>query len=212
VRLPLLIRRRVLRPARLLLGVAGLGWAATYLAGAVRGAELARVGGALLADPAGLVTALAAYAGAFGLRTWAWCRVLPGLPAGQAWAALHVSLLGNHVLPLRLGEALRPASVARRTDVGLAAAAASTVTLRAVDLLAVLGLALLVAPALMAEVASGAALAGAALALAAGAAGGALWGRRLARSGAIPVSATGDSSGRNRPQPRSRSSAAGEAA
>jgi len=184
VRLPFALPRRLLRPARLLLGVAVLGWAVAYLVGAVRGAELARVGGALLADPAGLVTALGAYAAAFGLRTWAWCRVLPGLPTGQAWAALHVSLLGNHVLPLRLGEALRPASVARRTDVGLAAATASTVTLRAVDLLAVLGLALLVAPALLGEVASGALLAGAALGLAAVAAVGALWGRRLARSGA----------------------------
>ena len=100
-------------------------------------------------------SALAAYAAAFGLRTWAWRRVLPTLSAGQAWAALHVSLAGNHVLPLRMGEALRPVSVARRTDIGLAPAAASTVALRAVDLIAVLGLALLVSPALVLGAAGG---------------------------------------------------------
>ena len=144
-----------IRPARLVLGVLVLGWAVAYLANVVSGPELRRVTGAVLDDPVGLVLALAAYAGAFGLRTWAWRRVLPTLSAGQAWAALHVSLAGNHVLPFRMGEALRPVSVARRTDIGLAPAAASTVALRAVDLIAVLGLALLVSPALVLGAAGG---------------------------------------------------------
>ncbi len=50
--------------------------------------------------PLGLTFGLACYAAAFGLRALAWRASLPGLSAGQSWAALHVSLLGNHVLPL----------------------------------------------------------------------------------------------------------------
>ena len=153
------------RSARIVLGLLALGWAVAYLVGAVRGDELGRVSGALLDDPVGLVAALAAYAAAFGLRTWAWHRVLPALAPAQAWAALHVSLLGNHVLPLRLGEALRPASVARRTAIGWGPAAASTVALRATDLLAVLALAALVAPALVRDTAGDVGLAVAAFAL-----------------------------------------------
>ncbi len=145
----------VLRPARLVLGVLVLGWAVSYLADVGRGPELGRVAGAVLGDPIGLASALTAYAAAFGLRTWAWRRVLPGLSVGHAWAALHVSLAANHVLPLRMGEVLRPVSVARRTDIGLSPAAASVVTLRAVDLIAVLGLALLVSPALVLGAAGG---------------------------------------------------------
>jgi hypothetical protein len=73
--------------------------------------------------------------------------VLPGLSAGQSWAALHVSLLANHVLPFRLGEALRVTSVLRRTPLPTAPVAASAVALRAADLLAVLALAAVAAPA-----------------------------------------------------------------
>ncbi len=103
--------------------------------------------------PVGLVVALLAYAAAFGLRVHGWRRVLPTLSAGQAWAALHVSLLGNHVLPFRLGEALRVTSVIRRTTISLPLAIASSVTLRAADLLAVLVLAALGAPRLLADLA-----------------------------------------------------------
>ena len=145
----------LLRPARLVIGLLVLGWAVVYLADVARGPELRRVASALLGDPIGLASALTAYAAAFGLRTCAWRRVLPTLSAGHAWAALHVSLAGNHVLPLRMGEALRPLSVARRTDIALAPAAASTVALRAVDLIAVLALALLVSPAIVLGAAGG---------------------------------------------------------
>ena len=157
--------QRLLPVARPVVGLALLTVAVVYLMWTVQGDEVARVAAALLDDPVGLVAALAAYAAAFGLRTWAWRRVLPALAPAQAWAALHVSLLGNHVLPLRLGEALRPASVARRTAIGWGPAAASTVALRATDLLAVLALALLVAPALVRATAGdiGLAVAGAAL-------------------------------------------------
>ncbi len=119
------------------------------------GAAVGDVVAALLADPAGLLVALLLYAAAFGLRTAAWCRVLPGLSAGQSWAALHVSLLGNHVLPMRLGEVLRVTSVLRRTALPAGPVVASTVALRAADLVAVVVLAAVAAPALVARLAPG---------------------------------------------------------
>ena len=51
------------------------------------------------------------------------------------------------MLPFRLGEALRVTSVLRRTPLPTAPVAASAVTLRAADLLAVLALAAIAAPA-----------------------------------------------------------------
>src|SRR5215212_9302299 len=129
------------RPPRRLrawLAVVALAVAVVYL---VRVVEPAALGAALhaVADrPAALGGALVLYAAAFALRAWAWCRVLPALPYGQSWAALHVSLLGNHLLPFRLGEALRVTSVLRRTDLPAAPVTASAVALRGADLLAVL--------------------------------------------------------------------------
>jgi uncharacterized membrane protein YbhN (UPF0104 family) len=130
----------------LLLGLVLTVVAVDYLVSVGNLAALEAALGRLLADPFGLVAALCSYAAAFGLRTWAWCRVLPDLSRGQAWAALHVSLLGNHLLPLRLGEALRVTSVLRRTSLSTAAVVASTVALRTGDVLAVLLLALVAAP------------------------------------------------------------------
>jgi uncharacterized membrane protein YbhN (UPF0104 family) len=99
------------------------------------------------ADPLAALPALALYALAFVVRSVVWTRVLPTLSFGQALAAVHVSLLGNHVLPLRLGEALRVTSVVRRARVPLAEATASTVFLRAADTLAVAALAAALSPA-----------------------------------------------------------------
>ena len=62
-----------------------------------------------------------------------------------------MSLAGNHLLPLRLGEPLRVVSVVRRTRVPVAAATASAVMLRAADILAVVAIAALLGP----EVADG---------------------------------------------------------
>ena len=137
-------------------------------------------------DPLGLVAALCAYAAAFAVRAELWRRVLPSLPRGQALAALHVSLGGNHVLPLRLGEALRVVSVVRRTDIGPAAATASTVSLRAADVVAVVALAAVLAPQFAADLIGGWvwALLAAVVLLGAGAA---VWLRRLAARGVLPV-------------------------
>ncbi len=87
--------------------------------------------------PERLVLVVAVYASAFVLRAAVWRRVLPELSFGQALAALHVSLGANHVLPFRLGEPLRVASVVRRGATPPVTATASTVALRAADVAAV---------------------------------------------------------------------------
>lgn len=179
--------RRARTAAGIGVTLAALVWLAVAVdpAGLREGADLAV---AALGDrPVGLAAALGAYAGAFALRTWAWTAVLPGLSAGQAWAALHVSLAGNHVLPLRLGEPLRVASVVRRTPLPLREVVATAVALRVGDLTGVLLLAALAAPALLAgpaglvpgrvAAAAGAALVGGGLAALA-------WVRRLRAGGA----------------------------
>src|SRR5918993_5370753 len=104
---------------------------------------------AALARPLGARPAPTAYLGAFLLRAALWQRVGPQLRLGHALAAIHLALAGNHLLPLRLGEALRVTSVVRRTGLAPSAATASTVVLRTADLLSVLGLALLLAPSLV---------------------------------------------------------------
>ena len=134
---------------RLVVGLAVLAVAAGYLVHVVDGRALSEVASAVLADPLGLCAALAGYAAAFTLRSWAWRATLPGLGFGQSWAALHVSLLGNHVLPFRLGEVLRVTSVLRRTSLAARPVIASAVTLRAADLLGVLALAVLTVPGLV---------------------------------------------------------------
>ena len=167
------------RAPRIAVGVAVLVLAIAYLAMVVEGEALGAAFRAIWSDPLALAAGGLADAAAFGLRTVAWRRVLPQLPAGQAWAALHVSLLGNHVLPLRLGEVLRVTSVLRRTAVAPAAAVASAVTLRAADLLAVVVLAVIAAPRLLGDLVSPAVVAGvvAVFALVAGA--GITWLSRL---------------------------------
>ncbi len=141
-----------LRRIRLFAGFALLIVAVAYLLRVVDGRALSEVA-ATLVDPLGIAVALASYATAFALRSWAWRATLPGLGFGQSWAALHVSLLGNHVLPLRLGEVLRVTSVLRRTSLTSQPVIASAVTLRAADLLGVLVLAVLAVPGLVAVIA-----------------------------------------------------------
>ena len=144
-------------------------------------ATLARAGRRALQDPAGLALALATYAAAFVLRARIWQRVLPRLSFGQALAALHVSLGANHVLPFRLGEPLRVASVVRRDRIPLVAATASTVTLRAADVLAVVALTIVLGTGVALQVAGSLLWVVAALAVG-GTAAGLVWTRRLSRS------------------------------
>jgi uncharacterized membrane protein YbhN (UPF0104 family) len=128
------------------LGVTLLVLAVCLLVPAVEVAVLGATARRALSDPLALLAVLAAYLAAFALRARLWTLLLPGVGFGHALAALHVALAGNHVLPLRLGEVLRVTSVTRRTGVPFAAAAASTVTLRAADVLAVVGLAAALGP------------------------------------------------------------------
>ena len=92
---------------------------------------------AVVDQPLGLVLSVGAFGVAFILRSIAWVRVLPDLSLSQSWAALHVSLGANHVLPLRLGEPLRIVSVVRRAGIDWRRATASTLTLRAGDLVSI---------------------------------------------------------------------------
>jgi uncharacterized membrane protein YbhN (UPF0104 family) len=145
----------VVRRARLIVGLLVLVATLGYLSRVLDQAVLRSAWRAAVGSPGGLLAALVLYAGAFGLRAAAWRTVLPALGFGQAWAALHVSLLGNHVLPLRLGEALRVTSVMRRTSLPAPSVVASAVALRAADLIAVLALALVAAPRLSASLVGG---------------------------------------------------------
>ncbi len=110
---------------------------------------------AMGADPVGLTIAVAAFAFAFLLRAIAWARVLPKLSLSQALAGIHLSLGANHVLPFRLGEPFRVASVVRRASVSLDAAASSSLVLRSADIATVVGLAWLIAPSAMSRLVGG---------------------------------------------------------
>jgi uncharacterized membrane protein YbhN (UPF0104 family) len=143
------MRRQVLWWAGGLLLVGSL----AVVAQALDADALRRTAQAALSQPLGMLVAVCAYAAAFLIRAWLWRRVVPDLPLGQALAALYVSLGGNHVLPLRLGEALRVTSVVRRTDIALAPATASTILLRAGDVLAVVALAAVLGPRVLVELA-----------------------------------------------------------
>jgi uncharacterized membrane protein YbhN (UPF0104 family) len=151
---------------------------------------LAATGRAALADPAGIVLVVLAYAAAFGLRAVVWSWALPGLGVPGALAALHTSLAANHLLPFRLGEAVRVTDAVRRSGLPLPAATASTLSLRAADVVAVVVLAAVFAPAALRGLLGGwtpvLAGAGGAVMLA-----GAWWLRRTlgpaARRGFLPV-------------------------
>jgi len=129
-------------------GAVALAASVAYLVWAVDLSAIGDTVAAALDDPLGLALALAAYALAFGIRAGLWCRTLPGLSFGQSLAAIHVSLAGNHLLPFRLGEPLRVVSVVRRAKVPVAPATASTVFLRAGDVLAVIAIAAILGPGL----------------------------------------------------------------
>ena len=105
----------------------------------------------MLDRPILAVAAIAAFAAAFLLRALAWRRVLPDLPLGQALAGIHLAFGANHVLPFRLGEPLRVVSVVRRAGIPVDAATASTVVLRAADIVAVVLLAIVLGPAVLAD-------------------------------------------------------------
>ncbi len=101
---------------------------------------------AVLAAPVLVGGSLFAYAAAFGVRALAWRSVQPAIGLGHAWSAVHVGLLANHVLPLRMGEVMRVASAVRRARIPVAETTAVTVTLRFGDLLVLFVMALATVP------------------------------------------------------------------
>ncbi len=121
--------------------------AAAVLVRTVDGAALADAVRQAGRDPVGLVVAGVGFGLAFVLRAVAWRRVLPTLTLGQALAAIHLALGANHLLPFRMGEPFRVLSVVRRTSIGAPAATASTVMLRAIDMVTVVAIGLAAAPA-----------------------------------------------------------------
>ncbi|MFZ6004254.1 MAG: lysylphosphatidylglycerol synthase domain-containing protein [Actinomycetota bacterium] len=124
------------RPTRWSLGAAGAVVMAVALVGvyaAVDRAALTEAWRTAIGDPGGIGIVVTALLAAFALRAAVWRKVLPGLTTGQALAAIHLSMGANHVLPFRLGEPLRVASVVRRAPVDAVSATASAVVLRLAD-------------------------------------------------------------------------------
>ena len=132
--------------------------------------------------PLAIAAVTAVYGSAFVLRAWVWTRLVPGLGFGIAWAAVHVALGANHVLPLRLGEVFRVTTAVRRGGVPLDVATSSTLVLRAADVVAVAALAALLGPRLVEDLLGGLAWLPLAAAAAVGVAG-FVWLRRTASGG-----------------------------
>ncbi|MFN2588849.1 MAG: glycosyltransferase family 2 protein [Actinomycetota bacterium] len=151
-------RAGALRPERLLWW-----WAATIaaLAGIVLAVRSLDAGAfattwrAAAGAPATIAAVLVVYGSAFAVRAWVWTRLVPALSLGMSWAAIHVSLGANHVLPLRLGEVLRVTTAVGRGGIAPAEAAASTIVLRAADVVAVAALAALLGPRLVEDLLGG---------------------------------------------------------
>src|SRR5688500_18382215 len=139
---------RRIRSRRLtwLAGAAAAAVAAVAVIANVDGDALGATAREATRSPGGTALALAAFALAVAVRSVVWHRVLPELTIGQAWAAVHVALGANHVLPLRLGEPMRVLSAVRRGGVGVERAVASTVALRSADVLAMALIGWAVAP------------------------------------------------------------------
>jgi uncharacterized membrane protein YbhN (UPF0104 family) len=98
-------------------------------------------------DPVGLAVVAGALLGAFAVRAAAWRAMVPAIGFGHALAAIHVTLGANHVLPFRLGEPMRVASVVRRARVPVTAATASTVALRLADVVSLVAIGVVASPA-----------------------------------------------------------------
>jgi uncharacterized protein (TIRG00374 family) len=124
---------------RLSLGIA-VSLACLYLA--TRGTDWALVGAALAnAHPVWVVAELAACAFAISLRAQRWRVMLAPVAPVDLYATMSATAIGfgaTSVLPLRIGEIVRPALLARRVGIGLSAALSSVVLERIFDTLCVI--------------------------------------------------------------------------
>ncbi len=120
--------------------VAGL--AVALLALFLRNADLAQVGAAVRAARMDLlVLALLLTLVAYVVRTVRWQYLLEPLGPTRFWVAFRATVLGfaaSTVLPARAGEVLRPYLLARREGLDVAAAFATIIVERVLDLAAVL--------------------------------------------------------------------------
>ena len=90
----------------------------------------------------------------FVLRIFRWQLLLRGedgsrLPPGPLWHAIAMGFMANNVLPLRLGEFIRPWALARRERLSKTTLFATVVVERAIDmvtLLVIFGISILVHP------------------------------------------------------------------
>jgi uncharacterized membrane protein YbhN (UPF0104 family) len=172
--------RRIPHSVSFAIGVVSVVVATVLMARALDTEDLATSGRAMQAAPLSVLLALAAFGLAFVIRAGLWVRVLPGLAFRHALAGINLALGANHVLPLRLGEPMRIVSVVRRTDTSFEAATASTVTLRAADIVSVGVVGLLLGPSLFARLVGPWGVAIFAVVVAIGIAG-MVWLRRVAR-------------------------------
>ena len=147
------LRARVPRSGVLFFVVGVTSAAVAVVVSSADGEALADAARAARSEPGGVFAAAGAFGVAFVLRALAWRRVLPGLGFGHSLAGIHLALGANHVLPLRLGEPFRVVSVVRRAGMSLEAAAASTVILRAADMLAVVAVGAVAGPSALAALA-----------------------------------------------------------
>lgn len=129
-------------------GISFMAATAWFMRSSFDSAALASSWEAVKGAPVAVALVLGVYFTAFALRALVWRNVVPGLTFGHALAAIHLAVAGNHVLPLRLGEALRVTSVVKRTSLSLKEATASSITLRAADALALAGLLIVLGPGL----------------------------------------------------------------
>ena len=100
----------------------------------------------------GFVAAVASTLVGFWIRALRWRSLIAAprpLAVGSLFSATMIGFMANNVLPLRLGEFVRPWALARREGLSRSTLFATVVVERAVDmitLLAILGMALLVHP------------------------------------------------------------------
>lgn len=124
---------------RLLIGVAVSG-ACLYFA--TRGTDWSSVGHALAQAKLGWMLVAAAFAvAAIGVRAQRWrvlLRPVADVPLGASFSATAIGFGATAVLPLRLGEIVRPALLARRVGIGIGPAFSSVVLERIFDLLFVI--------------------------------------------------------------------------
>ncbi|MGQ0679487.1 MAG: lysylphosphatidylglycerol synthase domain-containing protein [Actinomycetota bacterium] len=145
------LRRKASPAALVAVGAAALLIAFLGIRSQLDPAALTRSWERIRQAPEGLAVVLAVYGTSFAVRAGLWRRVLPSLSFGHSLAGIHLGLAANHLLPLRLGEAGRIVSVVRRARVPLSAATASTASLRAADLLALMGIIAVVGPGLITD-------------------------------------------------------------